>query len=170
MPEKTEMPAPQKGGRKTLLLVAGLLLAEAGGIFAVMKFMGGPSPVQGVEVDLRAEAEQNRLIEMPVIQEKLPNQSTGRIWLYDTEVFISIKARHQASVEKILTERSAEIRAGIRAIWAKANHEDFKEPQLQKLTSQTAEYLNRLVPADEEGQPRIEKVLISRCNGFRADF
>jgi flagellar basal body-associated protein FliL len=170
MAEKTEGQKKGKGGGKMLMLVGALLLVEGGVIFGVMQFMGGPSSVQGVEVDLEAEAQMNRPVEVMVIQEKLPNQSTGRIWLYDTEIYISVKARHREAVEKVLQERSAEIRAGIRAIWAQAHHEDFKEPQLQKLTTQTREYLDQIVPPDEEGRSRLDKVLISRCNGFRADF
>ncbi|MFG0251556.1 MAG: hypothetical protein ACF8NJ_01630 [Phycisphaerales bacterium JB038] len=170
MADKTETPEAKPKGLKTMVLVAALLLIEGAGIFAVMKFMGGPSPVQGVEMNLEAEAELNRLVEVLVIQEKLPNQSTGRIWLYDTEIYISVKAKHQDEVQKLLTDRAAEVRTSVRGIWAKAHHEDFKEPQLQKLTTQAHDYLSKLVDGGQTEEPRIAKVLIARCNGFRADF
>ncbi len=170
MADNAESPEAKPKGVKTLMLVAALLVLEGAGIFGVMKFMGGPSPVQGVQLDLEAEAEQNRLVEVLVIQEKLPNQSTGRIWLYDTEIYISVRARDQADVEKLLTDRAAEIRTSIRGIWAKAHHEDFKEPQLQRLTTQAHDYLMKLVDGGQVEEPRIAKVLIARCNGFRADF
>jgi flagellar basal body-associated protein FliL len=167
---ETQEAKPKSKGAKTMMLVAALLVLEGAGIFGVMKFMGGPSPVQGEQLDLEAEAEQNRLVEVMVIREKLPNQSTGRIWLYDTEIYISVRARHQEEVEKLLTERAAEIRTSIRSIWARAHHEDFKEPQLQRLTTQAHDYLMQLVDGGQVEDPRIAKVLIARCNGFRADF
>ncbi|MCK4872441.1 MAG: hypothetical protein KAS72_06925 [Phycisphaerales bacterium] len=172
MPDQdtNEVTTKKKSPMKTIVLVAALLLVEAVGIFIVLQMWGGPGPVQGGEQDLEREAENNRQVEMLVLQERMPNQSTGRIWLYDTEVYIILKSRHEDRATKEFERRGAEIKTGIAQIWRRAHHEDFREPNLEKLTSQVCEFLNGVLGLDEEGRPRIEKVLIPKCNAFRADY
>ena len=42
--------APKKGGLKTILIVAALMLAEAGGLFVLIKAMGGPNTIEASEL------------------------------------------------------------------------------------------------------------------------
>jgi flagellar basal body-associated protein FliL len=165
-----EQGAKKKPPMKTIVTVLVMLLAEAVGVVVVMKMWGGPGEVQGTEINLEEEANLNRPVEILVLQDRIPNQSTGRIWLYDTEVYAVVKNRHAESVTEELERRRAEVHTEIAQIWRRATQSDFKEPGLERLTSRTYEYLTRLIGSDDAGEPKIEKVLIPKCNGFRADF
>jgi len=132
--------------------------------------MGGPEKVEASDALIDIETDENRPVEILVLQDRLPNQSTGRIWLYDTEIYVQVRSSDKEAVEKIFEERGAEVKTGIREIWGRATAEDFKEPRLEKLTTQTREYLNRIIGDGPDGTPLIQKVLIPKCNGFRADF
>jgi hypothetical protein len=194
-------PAPAKKlPLKTIVVVLGMLVAEGAGIMVFMSMLGKPSEVQGVHLDSDHSAENEKLVEIPVLSEKYTNSSTGRMWIWDTEIIIKVKSKHAGAapagkdakkddghgghggdahgdaahaapgVREELAGRLAEVRTGIGSIWGSAQHNYFSEPGRETLTRQTLEYLRRAFGQDAAGEDRIQAVLIPKCLGYPADF
>ncbi|MEM1167380.1 MAG: hypothetical protein AAGI30_13950 [Planctomycetota bacterium] len=169
--QDAEAPA-KKGGLpvKTLILVAGILLAEAGLIVGVMMFIGNPSQVQGLDVEGEIDPG-DELLELPVLHEKFTNTSTGRVWIWDTEVMVVVQKRHEERVKERLEQHNATTRTGIGEIIAAANHQFFNEPGRPTITRQMTEYMQRLIGRDEAtGEEIVQRALIPSCTGFPTDY
>jgi flagellar basal body-associated protein FliL len=184
---------------KTAAAVAVMLVVEAVAIIAAVKMFGKPSEVKGVGLEHVEHDEGDRLVEIPVLHEKFVNNSSGRVWIWDTEVIIKVKHKHAGepeaegkpakgghgeapaegehgsehagpTVREELKERTAEVRTGIGAIMSSAQHAYFTEPARETLSRQILEYLRKVFGPDAEGHERIDEVLIPRCLGFPADY
>jgi hypothetical protein len=109
-------------------------------------------------------------MEIGVLKERLPNSSTGRPWIWDTEVIVQTKGVDGEHVKAILESRSAEIRTGIGRIWRTAQHAHFNEPGLETLTRLVTAFLDDLLGPDPEGHSYIKRVLLARCVGYPTDY
>lgn len=202
MPEEAPAPAEQPKKKmpvKTIAVVAVMLVVEAVVVIGAVKMFGGPSEVKGVGLDLTPHDEGNVLVEIPVLHEKFTNGSSGRVWIWDSEIIIKVKRKYAGpaegedgkddghgdkkkgsgghgegtsgpTVRQEMKSRMAEIRTGIGAIISTAQHAYFTEPGRETLSRQILEYLRRVFGQDAEGHERIEEVLIPRCLGFPADY
>jgi flagellar basal body-associated protein FliL len=162
---------PKKGmSFKMILVVAAMLIVEGVVVVGVMMFVGKPSEVKAIDLgELIDPAE--KLIEIPLIHERLNNDSEGRIWIWDTEIVLQVRARHESYVRSTIVERQAFIRTGIAQIWASARHHHFNEPGRVTLSRQIREMLNRdIFERDPTGEERITSVLIPKCMGFPSDY
>lgn len=201
-----EAPAeqPKKGGMpmKTLAMIAMLLAVEAAIIVGAMTMLGKPSEVKGVNVEETHHDDSDNLVEIPFVSERFTNASSGRVWMWDTEIIIQSKKKHAGdppakegakkddghgakkdehagnghgasagpSVNDEIVARRAELRTGIAAIMASAQHGFFTEPGRETLSRQVLEYLRKSLGPDPEGKPRVEAVLIPRCIGMPVDY
>ena len=154
---------------KTIIVVIVMLVVEAGAVIGLMSMLGKPSPVKGVEVHEDPHAEEERLVEIPVVAEKYTNNSAGRLFFYDVEIVLLSKSALSDDVTTELEERQAQIRTGIGAIFASAQQSYFNEPNRETLTRQVLEYLRGVFKQDPEGHERVEAVLIPKCIGFAVD-
>lgn len=182
---------------KTIGAVAVMLIVEAVAIIGAVKMFGGPSEVKGVGLEHAEHDEGDSLVEVPVLHEKFTNSSSGRVWMWDTEIIIKAKTKHAGESEEAgakggghgdakaeghdahamgptvreeLKSRMAEVRTGIGAIMSSAQHAYFTEPGRETLSRQILEYLRKVFGQDAEGHERIQEVLIPRCLGFPADY
>jgi hypothetical protein len=197
--------APKKGGLpvKTIAMIAVLLAVEAAIIIGAMTMLGKPSEVKGVNVEETHHDDTETLVEIPLINERFTNASSGRVWMWDTEIIIQSKKKHAGeppakdgakkddghgekkeehaaegehgahagpTVNEELVARRAELRTGIAAIMASAQHGFFTEPGRETLSRQVLEYLRKSLGPDPEGKPRVEAVLIPRCIGMPVDY
>lgn len=197
--------APKKGGMpvKTIAMVAVMLVLEAALIIGAMKMFGKPSEVKAVNVEEAHHDDSQTLVEIPLINERFTNASSGRVWMWDTEIIIQSMKKHAGeppakegekkddghgekkddkgahgdahaptgpTVHEELVARRAELRTGIAAIMASAQHGFFTEPGRETLSRQVLEYLRKTLGPDAEGKPRIEAVLIPRCIGMPVDY
>lgn len=169
-PQQSE--AAEKKGLpiKTIIIVAVMLIGEGALIAGAMILFGSPSKVVASgavgEVDPGEE-----LTELPVLHEKFTNTSTGRVWVWDTEVLLVTRARHEERVKESLEQHNAMIRTGVGGVIAAANHQFFNEPNRPTLTRQTLEYLRKIIGQDEAtGDELIVDVLIPSCTGFPTDY
>jgi hypothetical protein len=159
-----------------------------------VKFFGGPSEVKGLGITHAGPDAGDTTVEIPLLHEKFTNGSSGRVWIWDTEIIIKAKQRHAGdpeadgdgkdkggkgdkgakagamTVREEMKARTAEIRTGIGAIMSSAQHNYFTEPGRETLSRQVLEYLRRVFGVDAEGNDRIQEVLIPRCLGFPADY
>ena len=197
--------APKKGGLpvKTIGIVAGMLVVEAVLIVAALSMFGKPSDVKAVDVEHAEHDDSATLVEIPLINERFTNGSSGRVWLWDTEIIIQSKKKHAGeppakdgekkddghgggddkakegahgpehhgpTVHEELVARRAEIRTGIAAIMASAQHQFFTEPGRETLSRQVLQYMRKTLGPDAEGHDRVESVLIPKCIGMPVDY
>lgn len=155
---------------KTIGIVLALLVVEGVVVVGAMTMLGGPSRVKGQDLAHSVDDTANELHEVLIVSDRFPNHSTGRVWLWDTEVQIKVKEKDLEYVKKTLEERNAEIKTGVSQIVRLAHHNHLKEPNLETLTRQFLEYLRTVFGADADGEQRVQAVLIPKCVGFPTDF
>lgn len=188
----SEQPAPETKKKglpvKTIGIVVGLLVVEAAGMYFVLGATGAPKETAAAEVDGASGHGAAKsgghggghgdsgsrsipgIMEIAVLKERLPNTSTGRPWIWDTEIIVQTKGANGEHVKAILESRSAEIRTGIGRIWRTAQHAHFNEPGLETLTRQVTAFLDDLLGPDPEGRSYLTRVLLARCVGYPTDY
>jgi flagellar basal body-associated protein FliL len=164
--------APKKGGLPIKLLggVAVVMVVEAAAVFFVAKATG-PKHAQAEEVHVEGadQTDHEATAEIPLIEEKFQNLQTGRVWIWDTEIYVKVRQKNEEYVSKVLENRSAEIKEGVSMLFRRAQHSQLKEPGMETLTRQLNAYLMGIVGKDAEGKERMERVVIPKCRGFPAD-
>jgi flagellar basal body-associated protein FliL len=155
---------------KTIGVVAGLMIAEAAGVFFFVSATGPRSQSAGAQTIQGADqADLDASVEVPLIEDKFQNMQTGRVWIWDTEIVLKVRARNEAYVTKELEKRHAEIGEGIALIFRRSPHSNLKEPGLETVNRQVAAYMNQVLGKDGEGKDRLDRVVIPKCKGFPAD-
>jgi len=153
---------------KTIAIVLVMMIAEAAVIVGAITMLGKPSDVQATGLSEADPMEE--VVEVPVLSERFVNKSTGRAWLWDTEIVVKVKRRHADEVRTKIENRRAEIRTAINSIWATAQDAYFHEPGRATLSRQVLEYFHDTFgedPVTEE--PLVKDVLIPKCLGFPSD-
>lgn len=170
-PQTADKAAPPAKGLpiKTIVIVLVMLVVEAGALIGALTVFGGPSKAKADNGPVTPSPDE-LLVEIPVVHEKFNNSSTGRIWLWDTEVLIQVHEKDKPSIEEVLTRRQAEIRTGISALVASAQHGYFTEPGRATLTRQLEDYLRGVFKQKGETDSRVVRVLVPKCVGMPADF
>ena len=163
-----------KTGRLKTALTIGMLLAiEAGAIVGMMLFLGTDNRVVTTEGAVLADVEQDethRIVEILVLDGKLPNAKTGVTYLYDTEIYVQVKQMHAEIVTGELEQFTNEIKADISAIWRTSSPQHFQEPKLENLTRKVYALLHDRFGNDPDtGEPILVKCVIVMGTGFRVD-
>ena len=171
---KAESPeAPEKKGGLPLaaiIVVAAVMLIEAVVIAAVFMMAGGPSEVQAesnVE-DVTADLEQP--VPVLVLADKLQNTKSGQNFLYDTEIYATVKAGQRELVEGMIEAKRAQLAREVMVIFRRAEPAHLHEPELSTLTRQIKAVLMKKfgnTPGSDE--PYLLDVLIAKCTEFPAD-
>ncbi len=173
---KDAAPAAEEGAKKTLpiktlivLLVA--LLIEGAAISAVFMIAKGPEPIRadaGLAEDL---ADEERQVEVLVIEEKFQNTRTGRSYLYDTEVYVLISKKYVDDVEANILGMKAQLSTEIATIFRRAEPSYLMEPNLATLTRQVgAVVVEKLGTDSVTDEPYVQGTLIRKCIRIRADM
>ena len=164
-------PVARKGGKKTAIMVAAILVVEAVVIVGAMKFLGGgPSKVHATDITEPAQVlEDDKIVEAEVLKAKMPNNKSGVTYIYDTEIYVQVKKRHADKVKAEIEQFQNEIKADITAIWRTAEPQYFQEPKLEKLTRKVYALLNERYGAGPDNEPIVSKVVIVMSTGFRID-
>ncbi len=77
---------------RLVILVGGILVLEAVLIIGAMMFLGGPPEVDAAEVAaVLTTPEEERIVEILVLDAKLPNNTSGATSLYDVEIYVQVK-------------------------------------------------------------------------------
>ncbi len=173
--EETPEAGAAEGAKKGLSvkmigIIAVMMVAEAGGVFAFVSMTGkAPQAAEAKHVDGEHETDREASVEVPLVDDKFQNMQTGRVWVWDTAIVLKVRERNKEFVEKELARRDAEIKEGISMIFRRAPHTQLKEPGLETINRQVAAYINQLLGKDAEERVRIDRVLIPKCKGFPAD-
>ncbi|MBX3357228.1 MAG: hypothetical protein KF745_02250 [Phycisphaeraceae bacterium] len=161
--------APKRGlPIKTIGIVAGLMIAEAAGVYFLL---GATSPATSdaqVTHGLHDD-ESEKTAEVLIVEDKFQNLQTGKVWLWDAAIYVQVKQKNVERVEKELERRNAEIKEQVSQIFSRAQHAQLKEPDRQTLNRQLNNYLQDLFSSKSDEHPVIERLIIARCRGFPAE-
>jgi hypothetical protein len=151
---------PQRRRRRSparlIIVVGGILALEAVVIIGAMLLVGGP--------------EEEQIVEILVLDGKLPNNKSGVTYLYDTEIYVQVKKRYADQVAEELSRFRNEIKSEITAVWRTAEPRHFQEPRLESLTRRVQSMLSDRFGVDEQhDEPIISKCVIVMGMGFRID-
>ena len=161
------------GALKTILTLVGLLVFEAALIVGAMVFFGGEPRVATADESAFIDPEQaegQKIVEVLVLDGKLPNAKTGVTYLYDTEIYVQVKQVHAPRVNDELEQFYNEIKAEIAAVWRTSEPKHFQEPKLENLTRKVNAMLSERFGVDPvSGDPILVKCVIVMGTGFRVD-
>jgi len=171
MADEIKTGEPKSGGRKTMLVLAAMFIVEAVVIVGAFMLAGSPPEVGAMTSAADIEsAEDEKLREILVLDDRLPNNKSGVTYLYATEIYIQAKRRHQGRIEAELDQFENEIRSEINAIWKTSEPQHFQEPMLETLTRKIDAMFNRRFGADQEtGERIVSKCVIVMGTGMRVD-
>jgi hypothetical protein len=151
-------------------MITGILAVEAVIIVGAMLFVGKPAPVSGEVAIDPAQADQDKIVELLVLDDKLPNNRSGLSYVYDTEIWIQVRQRNEMRVKEELERFRNEIKAELVAVWRSAEPRHFQEPMMENLTRKAQTLFDRRFGEDSEtGEPVVEKTVIVSGTGFRVD-
>jgi flagellar basal body-associated protein FliL len=174
------------GKKKQTLMMLGVLLAvmavEGGGIYFAVKFFGGGPKAavaegladpaksvgghggEGGEGEKAGEFTQDA--ELPVAKLKAPNMKSGRLFLYDIEVYAKTKKDKADTLKKMLEGFKATIEDRLSRVVRSAEPQDLQEDGLETIRRQVKHELGQIV-GDEK---MIEEILIPKCTPFKVDY
>jgi len=168
--DQVQTPAESNKRKQTIVMiaaVAAIMLLEAGGIFLAVRFFGGgPAPAEAVGLVEKPITELSDDVEVPVVKFKAPNMKTGKLFLYDIEVYARVKKDRAEELTKILETYKATVEDRLARVIRSADPQDLREDGLETLRRQIKHELSQIV-GDEK---MIEEILIPRCTPFRADY
>ena len=161
----------RKSPARLVILVGSILVVEAVVIIGAMVLLSGPPQVEAAEVPASLEApEEEQIVEIMVLDGKLPNNKSGVTYLYDTEIYVQVKKRYADQVAEELQQFRNEIKSEITAIWRTAELRHFQEPRLESLTRRVQTLLSDRFGVDKQrDEPIISKCVIVMGMGFRID-
>ena len=171
----TESTTARRSGTRTrygsLLLVCSVLLVEAAALVGVLDFASGPSKAQaGDAMAIDEDGLADRVVETLVLDARLENDRSGVTNVFDTEIWVQTRARHQDQVTRELDRIRNEIRADIMAIWKSSQPRHLREPELDTITRRIQASLADRFGVDEaSGEQIIRKCVIVAGTGFRAE-
>ena len=167
----TEGAEESKGGsKKVLLIVMAIMVLETLGVGAFLMMSGkAPSTAEATVVTDSPDSP-DALVEVQVVADRFQNMHTGRVWQWDTEVYIQVRRKDQERVTAELERRKAEITAGVGELIRKATHTQLREPELQTLKRKLVVYFEEVFGVDADNRPRAVDVLIPKMRGAPSDF
>lgn len=152
---------------KVLAIVAALMVVEGAGVFAFISMMGrGPQDADAAKLEGQIEAGRNAPVEIMLVDDRYQNHSTGRVWLWETQVYVKVKKKNETFVQEILDQRKAEISTGVAQIIRSAQQGHLKEPHLETIGREITAFVNKTFGTDPDGENRVDRVLIPKCRGI----
>ncbi len=155
---------------KTMLILSGVMLIEALAFLGAFMLAGGPADVKA-EIGAEARLEESELpVEKLVVADRFQNTRQGKAYLYETEIYIVIRKKHEAQIDGQLDTKAAQISTDIATVFRRAEPAHLLEPTLATLTRQIRAALEERFELDEDGKSMIEQVLIRKCTRYAADL
>jgi flagellar basal body-associated protein FliL len=164
-PAEEAKDAPKKkGGMKMIVAAAVVVVLEVATVFVTAKMAGGPKQAMAAPPTTKPAEKVEKDVEVKLIDTKLPNKKSGRLFMFDLGVVVTVEEQNKDKVTALFTERDAEIKDQVRAIIASSNFESFDEPGLETLRRQICYQLEQDI-----GKDLIKEVLIPKCTPIRAE-
>jgi hypothetical protein len=103
-----------------------------------------------------------------VVNDKMPNAKRGVTYLYDARIYVQVKQRNAARMERELEQFGNEIKAEIVGIFRTSDPRVFTEPRLETLQRRLEMmFHDRMGTVDGGEEPIVEKVVIVLGPGYR---
>ena len=166
-PEEAPAAAAPKRKLPMAYIMVGLtvVLLEGGTVGVMMMTSGGPKRALAQTPATQPADVVDKDAEVAIIDAKLPNSSSGHLYMYDIQIVAKVSEKNKAKLGEVMTEHAAEIRDKIRTIIARTEKVTLDEPGLETLRRQISYQLEQDVGADV-----IKELLIPKCTPFRAEF
>ena len=155
---------------KAVAVMGAILLVEAIAITAAFMLSGGPAEVtadDGASELMVDESEQ--LKETLIVADRFQNTRKGPAYIYDTEVYITVRNKYLPEVEAKVEEMRARIISDVAAVIAAADPAQLEDPNRSIIRRQIKVALDKRLGL-EDGESKIEEILIPKCSRFEADF
>lgn len=169
-PETAESPHPAKksGGSKFALITVVLLVVEAAVFGSLFMFLSKPKSAAATEPVVVKDPEEEKLVEILVLNERLANDRSGLTFVYPTEIYVQVKRKDEVWVTEEIERFRNEIRADVVAVWRTAEPHHFQEPRLESLTRRVETLLReRFDNQQAEAEPVVAKCVIVSGTGIR---
>jgi len=154
---------------KLIGIVATVMVLEAVGVYAVVSVLGHTPEAAEAKHIQGDHAAGEELIELPLVDDKFQNLSSGTTWLWDCALVIQVKKKNEEYANARLKAHGAEIKEGVSMIFRKATLNQLKEPGLETVNRQVAAFVSTIIEPDREKVARVERVLIPKARGFAMD-
>lgn len=164
-PQKEAAPAKKKPPIKTIGLIAGIMAAEAAGVYVLVGMTSPKAVVAETEVHGHDEAAAQETVEIDLIDDKFQNMQTGRVWLWDMRIVMKTTKKNEDFITSALEQKASEIQEGIAQIVRRAQHSHLKEPDLVTISRQITAYADKVFGHDAQGHSRVDRILIPKCRG-----
>ena len=168
--EQPEGAPPDKSRFKTLIIVSAVMILEAA-LFITFASMANPDDANADQLVADDEAKQNQTVNVLVFKGRIEHLGSGHSIVYDTEVFVAVRARDAKGFEIDLESNNAQVITDLRAIVRRSEVGVFQEPPLAPLTRQFMVALDqRFGASDDDEEPVIREVFITRCLPIRTNI
>lgn len=168
--EAPAAPAKKKGPPMLPIIVGVVMIVEGALVYLAATFMmGGSSQAAPTALEGESEDDGERLVEIPLIEDKFQNMSTGRVWQWQVELVLRVRQKNQERVTQEMERRTAELREGVSRIVRSAQDRHLREPGLETVERQFTTYLNEVFGSDANGVPRVEDVILAKFLGTPSD-
>ncbi len=159
----------KKGGLKMMIIIAVIMVVEGAAVFFVVNMMAGPKGAQATDLAMLEGAGEDAPVEIELVKDRFQNMSTGHVWEWRVEIVLRVRQKNSAHIETIKERDAALIKEGVALIFRRAQDRHLREPGLETITRQLTTYVNEVFGMDPDGMPRVDRVLIPECKGFRSD-
>lgn len=157
----------KKSPMMTIIIVAVVMVLEAvGAVGFIMLSGGGASQANATGIEGEEQAEEEKTIEIPLVDGRFQNHSSTQPWSWNVEVVLQVKKKNEEKVSGELERRKAEVAEGVALIIRRAAHSHLMEPGLETLHRQISAYIDQVFGLDPDENPMVERVIIPRCQGM----
>lgn len=157
------------GGMKMIIIVAVIMIVEGAAVFFLVNTMSGPKAADASQMEQLEGTGDDAPVEIELIEDRFQNMSTGHVWEWRVQIVLRARQKNQAHIETIKERDTALLTEGIALIFRRAQDRHLREPGLETVTRQLTTYINEVFGLDADGMPRVDRVIIPECKGFRSD-
>jgi hypothetical protein len=145
-----------------------MLVIEAALIGGALIAFGRPAAVHAGSSQAPGLVEGESIIEVLVLDDRMLNSGSGFSYLYEVEIWIHVRRKHEAMVADELERFRNEIRADLMTIWRAAEPRQLNDPRLEFVTGRVHELLSGRFGVDSgSGEPIILESFIVTGPAFR---
>ena len=158
----------ESGSGRTALIVAAILSIETIAAVAALRLLGHEPERSHAFVDGTVPAvDHDRVIEVLVLDARLPNARTGEALLFDTEIYMQVRARDEAVARRELDQFANEIRSEMISIWRTSEPHHLEEANLGTLTRRVTDAMRSRFEPTIDGEDIVLKCVVVMSLGYR---
>ncbi|MCA9289254.1 MAG: hypothetical protein KDA05_11750, partial [Phycisphaerales bacterium] len=147
MADQAETPEESKPAKKKppivpLAAVLVVMIVEAVVVFMVVGATSGGSSAEASQLHDEHSAEGEQIAEVPVFTGQFQNLTSGRVYIWNTEIVLEVRRRNVEFITHQLESRQAAVREAIARIYRRMQHAQLKEPGSETLNRQLTAMLD----------------------------